>query len=156
MPRHTIDIGIDVSLEPDLDRRWLRGVVRGTLVHQALETSMEVALLLTSDETVHRLNKEYRGVDEPTDVLSFGPQGAEDAFPEVPGDGFGLGQVVVSYPQAVQQAREYGHSVKREVAFLTVHGILHLLGYDHEDPVDESRMFVEQEAVLQSLGIMRE
>ena len=117
---------------------------------------MEVAVLVTSDETVRRLNKEYRGLDEPTDVLSFGPQGVEDPFPDVPGEGFCLGQVVVSYPQAVEQAREYGHSVKREVAFLVVHGILHLLGYGHENPAGESRMFAEQEAVLESLGITRE
>ncbi len=117
---------------------------------------MEVAVLLTSNETVRRLNKEYRGLDETTDVLSFGSEGGEEAFPTVPGEGFGLGQVVVSYPQAVRQAREYGHSVKREVAFLVVHGLLHLLGHDHEDPASESRMFAEQEAVLQSLGITRE
>ena len=97
------------------------------------------------------MNRESRGVDRPTDVLSF------PVFDEDFGVGLSvLGDIVISYETAVRQANEYGHAVEREIAFLTVHSMLHLLGYDHEtSPEDEKEMFARQEEILALMGQKR-
>ena len=97
------------------------------------------------------MNLETRGVDRPTDVLSF------PVFDEDFGVGYAvLGDIVISYDTAKRQAEQYGHSLERELAFLTVHSVLHLLGYDHEtSPEDEKEMFSRQEAILVSMGLKR-
>ncbi len=112
----------------------------------------ELSLFLTDDETVHELNRTYRGVDKPTDVLSFSQREGEnlDEWDNL------LGDVIISVEKAQQQAEEYGHSMAREVAFLTVHGVLHLLGWDHEEAEDERHMMAKTEEILGSLGLTRE
>lgn len=134
----------------------------------------EVALSFVDDETIHELNKQYRGIDRPTDVLSFAMHESgedepeiffdEEDMEEVDGemDGEGendfpdpLGDIVISIPRAIAQSQEYGHSVEREIGFLFVHGFLHLLGYDHEDEQAEQEMFAKQELVLQKAGLLR-
>lgn len=166
MPRHVIDISNDVESAIDVKATWLRRVVRGALASADLRDAVEVGLLLTGDDRVRRLNRDYRGEDRTTDVLAFALEESEVAFPrpsdalptlgQVPSDALrALGQVVVSYPQAVRQAAEYGHTVEREVAFLVVHGLLHLLGFDHQRPDDEARMLSKQEAIMTSLGLPR-
>ena len=158
MPRHTIDIQIAPGITPVVDRRWLRSVVVDTLRAQGLDGPVEMSLTLTTEEEVRRLNRRYRNIDAATDVLSFGMaagKSGNDAFPGEP-DVQSLGDVVLSYPRAVQQAVGYGHSIEREVAFLTVHGILHLLGYDHQNPKDEASMFARQEEILIAMGLIRE
>ncbi len=106
--------------------------------------SGSVSLLMTDDENIHQLNREFRQVDKPTDVLSF------------PSDepGF-LGDIAISVPCAVRQAEEYGHSVDREIAFLTVHAMLHLFGYDHIEPQDEEIMRSRQRDILAAAGMER-
>ena len=148
MSRHVIDISIDVASTVDVKAPWLRRVVRGVLASAGLRDAVEVGLLLTGDDEVRRLNRDYRGEDRTTDVLAFALEESEVPFPrpsadlpslgqapsdtlpspgQVPSDALpSLGEVVVSYPQAVRQAAEYGHNVEREVAFLVVHGLLHL------------------------------
>ena len=188
MPRHVIDISNDVESAIDVKATWLRRVVRSALASADLRDAVEVGLLLTGDDRVRRLNRDYRGEDRTTDVLAFALEESEVAFPrppdalpslgqvlpdalpslgqapsdappslgQVPSDALpSLGQVVVSYPQAVRQAAEYGHTVEREVAFLVVHGLLHLLGFDHQRPDDEARMLLKQEAIMTSLGLPR-
>lgn len=115
----------------------------------------EVSITLTDDVYIHALNKKYRGIDRPTDVLSFALTESEepDYETEAPET---LGDLVISFPRAKAQAKEYGHSVKREIAFLTVHGMLHLLGYDHMEERDRIEMEEEQRYVMKSLGISRE
>ena len=155
MPRHVIDISNDVESAIDVKATWLRRVVRGALASADLRDAVEVGLLLTGDDRVRQLNRDYRGEDRTTDVLAFALEESEVAFPR-PSDALpSLGQVVVSYPQAVRQAAEYGHTVEREVAFLVVHGLLHLLGFDHQRPDDEARMLSKQEAIMTSLGLPR-
>lgn len=111
-----------------------------------------MSLLLTDDETVHELNRTYRGVDKTTDVLSFSQREGEN-----PDDWDNLlGDVIISVDQAKRQATDYGHSMAREVGFLTVHGVLHLLGWDHEDPEDERRMMGKTEDILAAIGLTRE
>ena len=155
MPTHTIDVQIAPALRPAFGRQLVRKVARRTLQKERLSQPAEVGVLLTTDEEVGRLNRQYRGIDGPTDVLSFSLEEGDERFNAPPDGVRWLGEVVVSYPQAVRQASEYGHSVEREVAFLTVHGILHLLGYDHQGPEEESAMLGRQEEVLDSLGLTR-
>ena len=100
-------------------------------------TSFELGIVITDDETIHAINRKYRSVDEPTDVISFALLEGNDDFVMPPDDTLHLGEVVISYPRAVEQARQQNHPVQRELAWLVVHGVLHLLGYNHE--TDEER-----------------
>lgn len=116
----------------------------------------EVSVTLTNNEYIHTLNKQYRGIDRPTDVLSFALNESEEPDVEDGPDVNVLGDLVISVERAKEQAADYGHSVKREIAFLTVHGMLHLLGYDHMEEQDRLEMEAEQRFVMEKLGIPRE
>ncbi len=116
----------------------------------------EVSVTLTDNEYIHKLNKEYRGIDRPTDVLSFALNESEEPEVDDGPDINVLGDLVISVERAREQAADYGHSVRREVAFLTVHGMLHLLGYDHMEEADRLEMEKEQRFVMEKLGIPRE
>lgn len=114
----------------------------------------EVSVLFVSDEAIHELNRTYRNVDRPTDVLSFAMQEG-DAFPDMDEILPMLGDIVVSMDTAIRQAEAYEHSVERELAFLLVHGFLHLNGFDHADEASEQVMFGYQEEILKGLGLAR-
>lgn len=109
-------------------------------------------VIFVNNETIKNINKEYRGIDRETDVISFALEDNKDIEFE-----FGrlLGDIYISIPQMKKQAKEYGHSEKRELAFLTIHGLLHLLGYDHMTKEEEEIMFKEQELILDGYGIKR-
>ena len=124
-----------------------------------------VSVVITDNAAIQEANKEFRGIDKATDVLSFPAHQYETPsdFEDLYDDDFDmetgeliLGDIMISYERAQEQAKEYGHSIKREIAFLTAHSVLHLCAYDHE--TDEERLLMEekQEAVLQSLGITRD
>ena len=115
----------------------------------------EVSVTLTDDAHIHELNRTYRAVDRPTDVLSFALTESEE--PEiVGGEGHDvLGDLVISLERMRAQAEEYGHSELRELSFLTVHGMLHLLGYDHMEEEERQEMEAEQRTVMEELGITR-
>ena len=119
-------------------------------------TDAEVSITLTDNTHIHELNRDYRGIDRPTDVLSFALNESEE--PEIlDGPEMNiLGELVISVERAQEQAIEYGHSLRREIAFLTVHGMLHLLGYDHMEEEDRKEMEEEQRYVMEQLGIPRE
>lgn len=134
-------------------RALIKKAVRGTLAYEKFEGTAEVSVTLTDNENIHALNLEYRDVDRPTDVLSF------PTFDEEPdGEGYiPLGDIVISLERAGSQAAEYEHSFEREVAFLCVHSVLHLLGYDHElSPEAEKEMFGKQEEILKKMGLTRD
>ena len=115
----------------------------------------EVSVTLTDDAHIHVLNRDYRGVDRPTDVLSFAlTESEEPAIIDAPCSVV-LGDLVISLERAATQAEEYGHSFLRELSFLTVHGMLHLLGYDHIEEEDRLEMEEEQRHVMDVLGIAR-
>ena len=116
----------------------------------------EVSVTLTDNAYIHKLNKEYRGIDRPTDVLSFALNESEEPEVDDGPDINVLGDLVISVERAREQAADYGHSVRREVACLTVHGMLHLLGYDHMEEADRLEMEKEQRFVMEKLGIPRE
>lgn len=104
----------------------------------------EIALTFVDNERIREINREFRNLDKPTDVLSF-PLEEEDA----------LGDIIISIPRAKEQAADYGHSFEREMGFLAVHGFLHLLGYDHHTDEEEKQMFGKQEQILQAYGLIR-
>ena len=116
----------------------------------------EVSVTLTDNEYIHALNKQYRGIDRPTDVLSFALNESEEPEMIDGPDVNVLGDLIISVERAEEQAADYGHSVKREIAFLTVHGMLHLLGYDHMEDEEREEMEAEQRFVMEKLGIPRE
>ena len=114
----------------------------------------EVSITLTDDEHIHALNKKFRGIDRATDVLSFAFRESDE--PAIIGADFDvLGDVIISLERAKFQAEDFGHSFLREVIFLEVHGLLHLLGYDHIDEEDRFEMEAEQRFVMNKLGIAR-
>ena len=114
----------------------------------------EVSVTLTDDAHIHVLNREYRGVDRPTDVLSFALMESDE--PEIIGGASEvLGDLVISLERVQAQAEEYGHSALRELSFLTVHGMLHLLGYDHMEEDERLEMETEQRHIMEELGIER-
>ena len=115
----------------------------------------EVSLMLVDDQRIHDLNLEYRGVDRPTDVLSFALQEESDEEPDAMFEDDMLGDIVISAERAREQAKEYGHSFEREIVYLAVHGTLHLLGYDHEEELDRQEMRSKEEAVMALLGLER-
>lgn len=133
-------------------RALIRRAVNKTLLFEDFQRDCEVSVTLTDDIGIRVLNREHRGTDAPTDVLSF-PMFDED-FDD--GELCVLGDIVISLERAKAQAEEYGHSFEREVAFLTVHSTLHLLGYDHEEgKAAESEMFARQEMILEIMGLTR-
>jgi probable rRNA maturation factor len=148
-----IDIYTENRFRALVDENWVRKIVRQVLKVEGVPSPYEVSLVFTDSETVQRLNRDYRDVDEPTDVLAFYmlPQKGTDSSFAVPPDGVTrLGEVIISYPQAVAQAREQGHSNERELALLVIHGILHLLGCDHEEPEEERNMRERERELLET------
>ena len=130
----------------------IKRAVNASLDYEGFERPCEISVTLTDNKTIHGINKEHRGVDRPTDVLSF-PL-FDDEFDN--GELCVLGDIVLSLEKAASQAEEYGHSFERELAFLCVHSMLHLLGYDHEEgAAEESEMFEKQEQILTLMGISR-
>ncbi|MCD8204163.1 MAG: rRNA maturation RNase YbeY [Coprobacillus sp.] len=116
-----------------------------------------VSVDLVDNETIHTLNKEYRGVDRPTDVLSFAYLESmnEEEKKSLDGKKVELGDIVISLDKMKEQAASYGHSEKRELSFLFLHGLLHLLGYDHQTKAEEEEMFTLQDKILDELEIKR-
>jgi len=159
---HRIDIEAEVAVSPELTAQ-LERTVRSALDAEGVEVPCIVEVCLTDDENIHQVNLEMRGVDRPTDVLSFpmfelepGEKPRADwADPDT--DKVLLGDMMISVERAAAQAEEYGHSLEREICYLAVHSVLHLLGYDHldEGPM-KAQMRAREEAILGALGITRE
>ena len=149
-------IRVDRDFQERIDKRWLRQLVKESLRAHSLEAQVELSLLVTDDATVRELNRTYRGKDKATDVLSFALEadrrgGAAAGFVMPPGEMVHLGEVIVSYPKAVEQAAQRLHPVEDELALLVVHGVLHLLGYDHDKPGREREMRLLEHRVLSAV-----
>jgi probable rRNA maturation factor len=155
-----IDIQVDDRFVEEVDSALIERAVAAALAAEGVAGAVELSVLVTDDAELHRLNRDYRGVDAPTDVLSFADAAEADDMPEFirpPEAPRYLGDLAISYERVVAQAEEYGHSRERELAFLTVHGVLHLLGYDHErGPDDEAAMRAREEAIMGDVGLKRE
>ena len=160
--RHYIPVTADV---PGADQRicaLIRKVIRAALLAEGLTAPCEIDVLLTGDAGIQALNREQRGIDQPTDVLSFPafdlrPGALPEPADADPGSGLvPLGDMVVSLERAAAQAKEYGHSNRRELAYLTVHSVLHLLGYDHLDEgPQKAQMRAKEEEILEKLDVIR-
>ena len=160
--RHYIPITADVPGVSEGQRALIRRVIRTALAAEGVDFPCEVDVCVTSDEGIHQINREMREVDRPTDVLSFP---AFDLHPgELPGDEDAdpatglvpLGDMCLSLERLQAQAREYGHSNRRELAYLVVHSVLHLLGYDHLDEgPQKAQMRAREDAIMEELGILR-
>ncbi|MBQ1235155.1 MAG: rRNA maturation RNase YbeY [Oscillospiraceae bacterium] len=138
-------------------RAFLRKCIRATLIADGYDDFFEVYVTLVNDKQIHEMNLEHRGVDAPTDVLSFpmGEDGVYDIDPET--GAYMLGDVVLNVSRIRLQAEEYGHSFEREAGYLTIHSILHLLGYDHVDEGEmKKQMRAKEEQVLESLHLYRD
>lgn len=137
-------------------RMLIRRCCHAVLELEQFEGSAEVDVSLVDNQQIHAINLEQRQIDAPTDVLSF-PLGEEGAYDQNPATGaYMLGDIVISLERAQVQAEEYGHTFQREVGYLTVHSMLHLLGYDHvEGGLEAVRMREKEEAVMLSIGLPR-
>ncbi|MDJ0331082.1 MULTISPECIES: rRNA maturation RNase YbeY [Planococcus] len=141
--------------QPELD------FVQNILEHAAKEEAVgesEVSVTFVTDEMIRDINREYRGKDQPTDVISFAMEELGEGETAIIGSSEPrmLGDIIISLDRTKKQATDYGHSFERELGFLAVHGFLHLLGYDHLTEEDEKKMFSRQDAILLSLGITRD
>ena len=161
-PEHQIMLEAEVDV-PEGTEDLLRRVISAALAAEGVDLPCEINVLLTDDEGIHQVNREMRQVDRPTDVLSFPmfdlkPGEKPEAGDEDPESGLvPLGDMCISLERAAAQAAEFGHSVERELSYLTVHSVLHLLGYDHMDEGPMKRqMRVHEEFILDKLGITRE
>ena len=158
------DIHIFQEFDESVSPEWIDAVVATVLSIEPEWTDERVSVVIADDESVAALNLEYRGLNETTDVLSFSNRhsgqyygegerpeadGADFALP--PGYSDNLGEVIISYPQVVRQANEASHNVQKELAVMLAHGILHLLGYDHEREVEAAEMFAVQNRAIAAL-----
>lgn len=136
-------------------KHLVRRAIKATLEYEGYENNAEISLTFTDNEKIRRINSQFRGIDKPTDVLSFplnDYENAPDALADEPSGC--LGDIVISLERAKEQADEFGHSLDREIAFLTVHSMLHLLGYDHVDSeADELDMRRRQSEILKNMGL---
>lgn len=161
----------EIILENQQDReevseeieRTIKAAVIKTLEYENCDFDAEVSITITDNDEIRRINSEMRNIDRVTDVLSFPMLYFDengdiiDSDFDMDGENIMLGDIVISAERAKSQSEEYGHSFRREMAFLTVHSMLHLLGYDHvDDPEGERIMFAKQEDILNLLGITRE
>lgn len=152
MEDYVIEVVVEemVALGAEVEAR-LETAVRATLLHEKAQPPLEVTLLLTDDTQIQQMNLEYRQEDKPTDVLSFpaGPPTPDMLLEEIPY----LGDIAISVPYAARQAAEAGHDLVGELQLLAVHGVLHLLGYDHETEEEKAQMWAGQTAVLAQLNL---
>ena len=169
-----INISVDEAYQQELSEVWLRTVMEAALVEALPQGEpAQVGLVVTDDKTVQELNRQFRGLDEVTDVLSFSashsghwegdPQESDEASPESvdseelnfvlpPGEPSPLGEVIISFPQTIRQAQERNGPVEQELALLIIHGVLHLVGYDHMEPEDEAQMQAKERSALAAVS----
>lgn len=151
-----ISVEVDDEFVAAVDVAAMQAAAEAALRHEQIEEA-DVSILVTSDEEMQALNRDYRGVDAPTDVLSFAAQEGDDLIQDAPAElgallARSLGDLVIAYPYAARQAERHGNSAQAELALLTVHGVLHLLGHDHASAEDEAAMWALQEEILAPLG----
>jgi probable rRNA maturation factor len=148
---HEIEVQNEADYPVDGDR--LRAAAVCVLTRAGAAEDSELTIVIADDEQVAALNRQFRGIDAPTDVLSFPgappPPGTPKATPY-------LGDLVIAFPYASAQAEEHRHPLNDSLALLVVHGVLHLLGYDHDTPAQRAQMWAEQAAALETLGIARD
>lgn len=162
-----VDVLIRPRFERAVDVEQIRAAAQAALRHQGAPDRASLCVVIVDDVEIQALNRQYRGIDAPTDVLSFGMQTDDELndepSDEAPGTTFVvapeqqeetdayLGDVIIAFPQVVAQAAQQGHSTGQELSLLIVHGVLHLLGHDHATPQDEAHMWAIQDQVLEAM-----
>ena len=148
-----VESAVDVEVAPAFSgaasEERLRQVAEAVLHHEG--SRGQVTVVVTDDVGIQELNRDFLGIDAPTDVLSFGAQEAAGPFVTAPEAGNYLGDVIICYPRAVAQAAEQGHPAGQELDLLVIHGLLHLLGYDHATEAEQAVMWARQDGILKSL-----
>ena len=154
---YEIVVDVDEEFVGRVDAGALEAVASAVLAHEGIDAA-SLSIVITHDETVRQLNRDYRGIDTPTDVLSFAAQEGDEALRDLPDDLADaleqeMGDVIIAFPYAERQAARYGNSLDAELKLLAAHGVLHLLGYDHATPDEEAALWVIQEQILAGFGV---
>ena len=143
-----INLEIDDDFGFQLNTRTIEDTAQTTLLHESAQKDTEITIVITDDEQLQALNHQFRDIKAPTDVLSFPVD-----FVDPENDATYIGDIIISHPRAVRQAEIGGHSLMAEIQLPVVHGILHLLGYDHTEPSEKTVMWEVQQKILELLGL---
>ncbi|MCY7815281.1 rRNA maturation RNase YbeY [Bacillus haynesii] len=152
-----LDITDETGRVPEDRLAEVEKLLQFAAAEEGVADGAEVSVTIVNNEEIQKINKEYRGKDYPTDVISFALEEDGEGEIEIMGADMPpvLGDIIISVDKAQEQAEEYGHSLMRELGFLTVHGFLHLLGYDHMTEEEEKEMFTKQKEILNRYGLSR-
>ncbi len=150
-----MDILFQNNTDTHVNSQLISEVIKAVLDYENVTDNCEISVTITDNNEIHALNLRYRKIDRPTDVLSFPLIDFDKEGLPDDGSKAYLGDIVISIEKAAEQAEEYGHSLDRELGFLTAHSMLHLLGYDHIKPDEEKVMFGKQEEILKKIGLRR-
>ena len=150
-----MDVLFENNTKEEVNYKLIENVISEALKYEGVRDNTEISVTIVDNEEIRKINNKFRNIDRATDVLSFPLIDFDNE--DLPNDGskIYLGDIIISIERAKEQANEYGHSLDREVGFLTAHSMLHLLGYDHMVPEEEKVMFAKQEEILSNLGLKR-
>ena len=150
-----MDVLFENNTKEEVNYKLIENVISEALKYEGVSDNTEISVTIVDNEEIRKINNKFRNIDRATDVLSFPLIDFDNE--DLPNDGskIYLGDIIISIERAKEQANEYGHSLDREVGFLTAHSMLHLLGYDHMVPEEEKVMFAKQEEILSNLGFKR-
>ncbi|MCM3692383.1 rRNA maturation RNase YbeY [Neobacillus niacini] len=157
MNKLMIDLVDETNQLSDEQLEQIEKLLNFAAAKENVEDNSEVSVTFVSNERIHEINREFREKDAPTDVISFAMEELGEGEIQLKGAELPrvLGDIIISIPKAEEQAKEYGHSFIRELGFLSVHGFLHLLGYDHMEKAEEEKMFSRQREILDDYGLTR-
>lgn len=150
-----MDVLFENTTEIKVNEKLINSVIAESLRYEGVSDNCEVSVTIVDNDEIHSINLKHRGIDRPTDVLSFPLIDFEKETLPDDGSKIYLGDIIISIEKAEEQAKEYGHSLDREIGFLTAHSMLHLLGYDHMVEDEEKIMFQKQEEILNNLNLRR-
>ena len=150
-----MDVLFENNTNEEINYKLIEKVISEALRYEGVNDNTEVSVTIVDNEEIRKINNKFRNIDRATDVLSFPLIDFDNESLPDDGSKIYLGDIIISIERAKEQAKEYGHSIDREICFLTAHSMLHLLGYDHMVPEEEKEMFAKQEEILNNLGLRR-
>ena len=150
-----MDVLFENNTNEEINYKLIEKVISEALRYEGVNDNTEVSVTIVDNEEIRKINNKFRNIDRATDVLSFPLIDFDNESLPDDGSKIYLGDIIISIESAKEQAKEYGHSIDREIGFLTAHSMLHLLGYDHMVPEEEKEMFAKQEEILNNLGLRR-
>ena len=150
-----MDVLFENNTNEEINYKLIEKVISEALRYEGVNDNTEVSVTIVDNEEIRKINNKFRNIDRATDVLSFPLIDFDNESLPDDGSKIYLGDIIISIERAKEQAKEYGHSIDREIGFLTAHSMLHLLGYDHMVPEEEKEMFAKQEEILHNLGLRR-